>query len=67
VGDRGQQPARPSGGIRRISGRDVDGYLVYRFKLPRPWSTTPAGIETRALQLLPDGSLVPPMIQRASA
>ena len=67
VGDRGQQPARPSGGIRRISGRDVDGYLVYRFKLPRPWSTTPAGIETRALQLLPDGSLVPPMIQRTSA
>ncbi|MFL5863519.1 MAG: glycosyltransferase family 39 protein, partial [Solirubrobacteraceae bacterium] len=35
VGDRGQRPGRVSGGVRTISGRDVDGYVVYRFKLPR--------------------------------
>jgi hypothetical protein len=67
VGDRGQQPGALFGGIRRISGRDVHGYLVYRFKLPAPWSTNPAGIEARAERLLPDAAPVAPMIQRTSA
>ena len=67
VGDRGQQPGALFGGIRQISGRDVDGYLVYRFKLPAPWSTDPAGIEARAQRLLPDAAPVAPMIQRISA
>jgi mannosyltransferase len=64
VGDRGQPPGRLTGGVRRIAGRDVDGYLVYRFKLPRPTTMTPAQIEARALQLLQFGAAVPPMIQR---
>ncbi|MGZ4311885.1 MAG: glycosyltransferase family 39 protein [Solirubrobacteraceae bacterium] len=67
VGDRGQQPGPLFGGIRRISGRDVDGYLVYRFKLPHPWSTDPAQIQARAQRLLPDGLGAPPIIQRTTA
>ena len=34
VGDRGQSLAALPPGVSTISGRDVDGYLVYRFKLP---------------------------------
>ena len=68
VGDLGQSLAALPPDIIEISGRDVDGYLVYRFKLPRPWSTDPAQINARALQLLPGpGTTLPPMIQRTSA
>ena len=68
VGDRGQPLGPLTGGIRRLSGRDVDGYLVYRFKLPRPVTMTPAEIQARAMALLGyGGTLVPPMIQRTSA
>ena len=68
VGDRGQTPAAPPPGITKISSRDVDGYLVYRFKLSRPWSTDPAQINARAQQLLPGpGPSLPPMIQRTPA
>ncbi len=68
VGDRGQTPAAPPQGATKISSRDVDGYLVYRFKLSRPWSTDPAQINARAQQLLPGpGSSLPPMIQRTPA
>ncbi|MGZ4178830.1 MAG: glycosyltransferase family 39 protein [Solirubrobacteraceae bacterium] len=67
VGDRGMHPATPPPGIRLIAGRDVDGYLVYRFKLARPWSTDAAQIQARAVQLLPQGTPSAPMIQRTSA
>jgi hypothetical protein len=68
IGDRGQTPAALPQGITRIGSRDVDGYLVYRFKLGRPWSTDPAQINARARQLLPGpGSTLPPMIQRTPA
>jgi hypothetical protein len=68
VGDRGQTPAAPPRGITKISSSDVDGYLVYRFKLSRPWSTDPARINARAQRLLPGpGSTLPPMIQRTPA
>jgi hypothetical protein len=68
VGDRGQTPVAPPRGITKISGSDVDGYLVYRFKLSRPWSTDPARINARAQRLLPGpGSTLPPMIQRTPA
>jgi mannosyltransferase len=65
VGDTGQAPAALPRGIAKISSRDVDGYLVYRFKLAAPWSTDPAQVNSRALQLLPGpGTTLPPMIQR---
>ncbi len=68
VGDPGQSLAPLPAGVREISGRNVDGYLVYRFKLPGPWRTDPAQINARALQLLPGpGTSLPPMIQRTSA
>jgi mannosyltransferase len=67
VGDRGMQPSKPPPGVHLISGRDVDGYLVYRYKLARPWATDPAQIQARALRLLPPGTQYPPMIQRTSA
>jgi hypothetical protein len=67
VGDRGQPLGRLTGGIRRISGRDVDGYLVYRFKLPRPVMMTPSEIEAQAMALLRYGPSVPPLIQRTPA
>ena len=51
VGDPGQSLAPLPAGVRKISGRIVDGYLVYRFKLPEPWRTDPAQINARALQL----------------
>ena len=68
VGDPGQSPAALPPGVTKISGRTVDGYLVYRFKLPGPWRTDPAQINARASQLLPGpGTGLPPMIQRTSA
>jgi 4-amino-4-deoxy-L-arabinose transferase-like glycosyltransferase len=67
VGDRGQPLGRLTGGVRTISGRDVDGYLVYRFKLPRPTQLTPSQIDARARELLQFGPSVPPMIQRTPA
>jgi Dolichyl-phosphate-mannose-protein mannosyltransferase len=68
VGDRGQSPSALPAGISKISSLAVDGYLVYRFKLPGPWRTDPAQINARALQLLPgQGTSLPPMIQRTSA
>jgi hypothetical protein len=68
VGDRGQTPAALPQGITQIGSRDVDGYLVYRFKLGQPWSTDPAQINARARQLLRGpGSTLPPMIQRTPA
>ncbi|MGH2896367.1 MAG: glycosyltransferase family 39 protein [Solirubrobacteraceae bacterium] len=68
VGDRGDVQAALPPGVSKISGRDVDGYLVYRFKLAGPWRADPAQINDRALRLLPgQGTTLPPMIQRASA
>ncbi|HTU97257.1 MAG TPA: glycosyltransferase family 39 protein, partial [Solirubrobacteraceae bacterium] len=68
VGDRGQTPGPLPGGISRVSGRDVDGYLVYRFKLAHPQTMDAAQINARAQQLLPGpGSTLPPMIQRTPA
>ncbi len=67
VGDRGLTPHTPPPGVRLISGRDVDGYLVYRYRLTRPWTTDPAQIEARAAQLLPPGTQEPPIIQRTPA
>jgi mannosyltransferase len=68
VGDPGQSAAALPPGISKISARTVDGYLVYRFKLPGPWRTDPAQINARASQLLPGpGTGLPPMIQRTSA
>lgn len=65
VGDAGQSVAAPPPGISKISGRAVDGYLVYRFKLRQPWTTDPAQINARAQQLLPGpATSLPPMIQR---
>jgi mannosyltransferase len=66
VGDRGMQPSKPPPGVRMIAGRDVDGYLVYRYKLERPWPTDPAEIAARAATLLP-GPVSPVIIQRTSA
>jgi dolichyl-phosphate-mannose-protein mannosyltransferase len=68
VGDQGQSLAALPPGVSKISGRDVDGYLVYRFKLSGPWRTDPAQINARAIQLLPGpGTSLAPMIQRTPA
>jgi 4-amino-4-deoxy-L-arabinose transferase-like glycosyltransferase len=67
VGDQGLQRHTPPPGVGLIAGRDVDGYLVYRYKLARPWATDPAQIEARAAGLLPPGTDSPPMIQRTPA
>jgi Dolichyl-phosphate-mannose-protein mannosyltransferase len=67
VGDSGQQRGALPNGIRLISARTVDGYLVDRFKLPAPQRTTPAEITALAMRLLSPGAQVPPIIQRTSA
>jgi hypothetical protein len=68
VGDPGQSVGALPPGVHKISGRDVDGYRVYRFRLPGPWSTDPAQINARAQQMLPGPATnLPPMIQRTPA
>jgi uncharacterized membrane protein len=69
VGDVPQQVASNlPAGIRLISARRVDDYLVDRFALPRPMRATPAQFGALALRLLgpaPPGPAV--LIQRPSA
>jgi mannosyltransferase len=68
IGDAGQTPGVLRDGVTKISARTVGGYLVYRFRLPRPWTADPAQINARAAQLLPGPQTgLPPMIQRTSA
>ena len=53
VGDLGQQLARRlPAGTRLISMRQINGYLVDRFALTRPWRLTPAQFSARATAML---------------
>jgi hypothetical protein len=59
-------PARKlPGGARLIASREIDGYLVARFALARPWVLSPATIGARAGALLSAASPQPAvLIQR---
>jgi mannosyltransferase len=67
VGDSGQQRGALPDGVRLISDRTVDGYLVDRFKLPAPQHSTPLQITALAMALLSPGTNVAPIIQRNPA
>jgi hypothetical protein len=67
VGDPGQPLGPLTGGVRSLGRRVVDGYEVNRFKLPRPWATTPGQITARAMALVQGPAPVPPMIQHTSS
>jgi uncharacterized membrane protein len=54
--------ARLPAGARLIGRRDVDGYLVARFVLARPWVQSPTAIGTRAAALLTAASPLPSVL-----
>ena len=63
VGDAGQSvSSHLLGGVRLLSSRTVDNYLVYRFALRRPWrAVTPQEIGQRAARLV-GPALGPPAV-----
>jgi 4-amino-4-deoxy-L-arabinose transferase-like glycosyltransferase len=69
VGDEGQRiAARLPAGIRLISSRRVDSYLVDRFALSRPLHLAPGAIGAKASAILGPAPIGPTvLIQRASA
>ena len=73
VGDVGQSVNRQSvnrlpGGVRLLSSRRVDSYLVYRFALSRPWrAITPQEIAQRASTLVGPAPGVPAVLIQSAA
>jgi 4-amino-4-deoxy-L-arabinose transferase-like glycosyltransferase len=52
VGNAGEAPVPTPAGIRLVSRRAVDGYLVLRYAVTAPWRLAPAAIPRRAGVLL---------------
>jgi 4-amino-4-deoxy-L-arabinose transferase-like glycosyltransferase len=71
VGNAGAEVGRPTGGVREIESRVVDGYQVTRYRLPGPVRTDPQQIWQRAISLLspPDPAFCADcvIVQRGSA
>jgi hypothetical protein len=68
VGDVGQSVNHLPGGVRLLSSRQVDNYLVYRFALRRPWrAVTPQEIGRRAATLVGPASGLPAVLIQSAA
>ncbi|HXD66554.1 MAG TPA: glycosyltransferase family 39 protein [Solirubrobacteraceae bacterium] len=69
VGDLGQSvSAGLPAGVRLLSSRTVDNYLVYRFALSRPWTAvTPQQIGASAAKLVGPASGVPAVLIQSAA
>ena len=69
VGDLGQSvSAHLPAGVRLLSSRTVDNYLVYRFALSRPWTAvTPQQIGASAAKLVGPASGVPAVLIQSAA
>lgn len=69
VGDLGQSvSAHLPAGVRLLSSRTVDNYLVYRFALRRPWTAvTPQQIGASATKLVGPASGVPAVLIQSAA
>jgi hypothetical protein len=68
VGDVGQSVSRLPAGVRLLSSRRVDSYLVYRFALSRPWrAITPQDIAQRASTLVGPAPGVPAVLIQSAA
>jgi uncharacterized membrane protein len=68
VGDVGQSVTGHLSDVRLRSSRQVDGYLVYRFTLSRPWrGVTPQQIAQRATRLVGPAAGAPSVLIQTAA